>query len=471
MILGMISCGSGGSGSKPISTNPLDLKPVITQYSIKDPNTGLEESGIITDNNIAVSMPYGTDINNLVAEFVTTGTKVIVNDTIQTSGTTPNNFANPVTYTVYGVNGSYQNYIVTVTTQPTSFWIGVGNPGFSESAVYNTTIAFNPTTNQPYIAYSDGGHSYAATVMRYDGTNWMPVGSPGFSFAGALYTSIAFNPANNQPYVAYSDYTTFGNATVMTFESNNWTPVGNILFSAGQANYINIAFKPSNNQPYVVYSDSGSSGNATVMQLDSNSNTWIPVGSPGFSAGEADYTDIAFDQLNNQPYVVYQDFGNSLNATVMKFDANSSTWIPVGSPGFSQSIAFYTSIAFNPSNNQPYVVYSDGDSGKATVMKFNGESWVYVGKRQFSAGQANFTSIVFNPSNNQPYVVYSDGNSGKATVMAFNGTSWINAGNSDFSSSQALFTSIGFNQLNNEPYVVYSDGSSENKATVMKLPN
>ncbi len=99
----------------------------------------------------------------------------------------------------------------------------------------------------------------------------------------------------------------------------------------------------------------------------------------------------------------------------MKFNGNS--WEYVGSKGFSAGEAFYTNIALN-TNNTPYVVYSDdGNSRKATVMRFNGSSWEYVGIHGFSNPYVSNTNIAIN-SNNIPYVVYGDWlNNYKATVM------------------------------------------------------
>jgi hypothetical protein len=68
------------------------------------------------------------------------------------------------------------------------------------------------------------------------------------------------------------------------------------------------------------------------------------------------------------------DKGNSYKATVMKFDG--SNWVNVGNAGFSAGDAWYTSLAFNQSG-QPYVAYKDNwNIGKATVMKFDS---VFVG--------------------------------------------------------------------------------------------
>jgi len=104
-------------------------------------------------------------------------------------------------------------------------------------------------------------------------------------------------------------------------------------------------------------------------------------------------------------------------------------WQNVGQPGFSAGIINWTSLAVNPSG-QPYVAYVDqGNSNKATVMKFDGTQWMNVGAPGFSAGTAVFTSLAMS-STGQPFVSYMDyGNATKASVMTYNGTSWVYVGN------------------------------------------
>jgi hypothetical protein len=64
---------------------------------------------------ISVDFPATKILTGLVAKFVTTGVSVQVNDVDQVSGTTANDFSNPVTYTVVAENGSNKTYTVTVT--------------------------------------------------------------------------------------------------------------------------------------------------------------------------------------------------------------------------------------------------------------------------------------------------------------------------------------------------------------------
>ena len=49
----------------------------------------------------------------------------------------------------------------------------------------------------------------------------------------------------------------------------------------------------------------------------------------------------------------------------------AQTWITVGDAGFSEGMAFETSIAIDK-NGTPYVVYQDSKNGdKATVIKYS----------------------------------------------------------------------------------------------------
>jgi hypothetical protein len=197
---------------------------------------------------------------------------------------------------------------------------------------------------------------------------------------------------------------------------------------------------------------------------------WQNVGNPGFSAGTVTYTSIAVNPVNDQPYVVYADIpaGTATTgpATVMRFDGNN--WVNVGEAGFTIIDAGYTTMAFNGAG-EPYVAYGATCTtpNKATVMKFFENNWSYVGNGGFSQGQAAYTSLAFSPEG-QPYVAFSDlSNSNKTTVMKFDGTGWVNVGIPGFSSGEAWDVNIGFSP-SGEPFISYWNYSFGNRATVMK---
>ena len=68
-----------------------------------------------TPKTIAVNVPIGTDVTKLAATFSITGSSVKVGTAVQASGTTLNDFTNPVIYTVFAADTSTVDYTVTVT--------------------------------------------------------------------------------------------------------------------------------------------------------------------------------------------------------------------------------------------------------------------------------------------------------------------------------------------------------------------
>lgn len=80
----------------------------ITAFSIN----GVD--GVIAYPFITVTLPWGTDLTGLVANFTTTGQTVTSNAAVQQSGVSANDFTDPVVYTVTAEDGSSQDYTVQV---------------------------------------------------------------------------------------------------------------------------------------------------------------------------------------------------------------------------------------------------------------------------------------------------------------------------------------------------------------------
>jgi len=74
-------------------------------------------TGVVDEaaKTIAVTVPNGTVLTALVATFTTTGANVTVGAAVQTSTSTANNFSAPVTYRVSAADGTFADYVVTVT--------------------------------------------------------------------------------------------------------------------------------------------------------------------------------------------------------------------------------------------------------------------------------------------------------------------------------------------------------------------
>jgi CubicO group peptidase (beta-lactamase class C family) len=106
------SCSKTSSGGGGNST-------AITSFSFQQPGNSIpiSSTGTINGNAINIFLPPGVNANALIATFaVSDSGQVLVNGTKQQSGVTPNNFTNPVTYSVTGLNGITQAYTVNLIT-------------------------------------------------------------------------------------------------------------------------------------------------------------------------------------------------------------------------------------------------------------------------------------------------------------------------------------------------------------------
>jgi len=101
------------AGTNETSAEQKATPLAITAFSFSNP----QATGTIdhTNKTIKVAVPNGTDRTALIASFTATGAIVKVGETTQTSGTTANNFTNPVIYTLTTSNdASTCSYTVTV---------------------------------------------------------------------------------------------------------------------------------------------------------------------------------------------------------------------------------------------------------------------------------------------------------------------------------------------------------------------
>lgn len=108
LIFLIYSCGSDYYITNTETGEQSDNTKLITSYSINN------VTGIIGENIITLTLPYGTNITNLVASFEFTGVKITVDGIEQVSGVTTNNFTEPVVYNVTAEDNTTNYYIVKV---------------------------------------------------------------------------------------------------------------------------------------------------------------------------------------------------------------------------------------------------------------------------------------------------------------------------------------------------------------------
>jgi hypothetical protein len=185
----------------------------ITAFSIVSPAA----AGTITEatHSIAITVPYNTSVLALVANFTITGASVKVGSTIQTSGGTPNNFTSPVTYTVMAADASTQDYIVTVSIQPS----GTQDPAWGKR-LYSGTGKSNcvkvDSSGNVYIVGSGTNLVGASTgkdwwIRKFspggveDAANWNKI-YDGSSHNDDEATSIAIDGSDNVYVLGTTNY-------------------------------------------------------------------------------------------------------------------------------------------------------------------------------------------------------------------------------------------------------------------------
>ncbi|MCK9420005.1 MAG: ice-binding family protein [Nitrospirae bacterium] len=112
-VIYTVTAGDGTTATYNVTvTVPSASAKAITAYSINGVAGTIDEAA--TPKTISVSMPSGTIVTALTATFTTTGASVKVGTTLQTSGTTTNDFTSSVDYTVTAADSTTATYTVTV---------------------------------------------------------------------------------------------------------------------------------------------------------------------------------------------------------------------------------------------------------------------------------------------------------------------------------------------------------------------
>jgi hypothetical protein len=141
----------------------------ITYFGFTSP----QATGVVNGNTITVTVPSGTNVTNLIAQFaLSTGATAKVGTTSQISGQTANNFSTPVTYIVTAEDGSTtKSYLVIVNVQqgPKSNACDITSYGFTSPQATgvingNTIIVTVPSGTNVTNLIAQFGLSTGATA-------------------------------------------------------------------------------------------------------------------------------------------------------------------------------------------------------------------------------------------------------------------------------------------------------------------
>jgi hypothetical protein len=192
----------------------------ITAFSFVNPAM----TGVISNNAIAITVPYGTDVTNLIANFtVSDAAQVKVLGVNQIAGTTSNNFTSPVQYEVTAEDGSTKLFDVTVT-------IASSTPSDAKDIL---TFGFiNPAVNA----------SINGTVISVSVSNATDLSSLKANFTLSPLATVSVNSVPQTSGVTMLDFT--NSVTYVVKAEDNSTKTYSVLVKL-QAPYAPIATSPA----------------------------------------------------------------------------------------------------------------------------------------------------------------------------------------------------------------------------------
>ncbi|MGB0432487.1 MAG: SprB repeat-containing protein, partial [Bacteroidia bacterium] len=314
-------------------------------------------------------------------------------------------------------------------------WVAVGGGPVSNDESDRPVFALQHDSI-PYVAFIDDEVSSKATVAKLVKGKWQYVGAQGLT--NDRPTIIDFDiDSDGTPYLGFIDATNLkanllqfvpytphigtgtsiyatelGQVQVIATNSNGCAAYDTITVSeplnvsasitANQNNLCNgDAFSSAwvkvcgGTAPYT-YAWSNSATNDTITNLaagtyivtvtDNNSNTakdTIVITEPDAVIATIEEGDFAYMCPGDSVELSHKQ-QTGINYNWYQVGSDSSVWEAVGSLGFSQGKIREIKHAFNPSNNVPYVAFTNDDNYvTSTVMRFVNNQWELVGAAAF----------------------------------------------------------------------------------------
>ncbi len=345
-------------------------------------NSGLN-TDVITDideanHTLSVTVPWGVDPTALVATFAVTGSSVEISATAQSSGATANDFTSALTYTVTAVDGSTQDYLVTVTNAAPS-----SDKAFTEfklEAANNVALSEDVTGD-----IDEANHTVSLTVPA--GTDLTALVATfvtsGNAIEVASTTQVSGTTAND-----FSSPVTY---TVTAQDGSTQTYIVTLTWSAGIAQQAYV--KRVNNQAGGYFGGWGDqlsvSGDTMVVGVNNESSNQTTI-----TNGTTASTDTS--NSSSGAVYVYQRTGNNWaqeayikaanNEASDEFGASvaiSGDTIAVGAAREASNQTTITNGTSTSSDN------SSTSSGAVHVYKRSGTDWAQEAYIKASNNDAN----------------------------------------------------------------------------------
>jgi hypothetical protein len=282
----------------------------ILTYSIPNQVGDTEITSTETEGTITVTMPFGTEVTNLVADFtLSDGATAQVDTEDQASGVTPNNFTDPVVYVVTAEDGTTtKNWTVTVNLEAApsseaeiltySLPNQVGEAEINSGATEGTITVTMPYDTEVANLVANFTLSYGATAK-----------------VGAIDQETGVTPNNFTDPVVYAvtaqDGSTIKNWTVTVNLEDAPSSEANILTYSFAEQYSPAVIDDVNHTVTVVVNE-GTSLDALVATFTLSPGASAKIGAVDQESGVTEnnftdpviYTVTAEDGTTTQPWTV-----------------------------------------------------------------------------------------------------------------------------------------------------------------------
>lgn len=336
----------------------------ITAFSLYSPSSENVTQGVINGSDITVTVVPG-NVTNLIASFNTTGVSITVNNVVQTSGITPNDFSSTVVYTVTAADGTTASYNVNVVIAPTYAYAlsngfsfnkcKVNNNGLIESSTCGVASsgALIPDDNNFYSnAVFIESYMYVVTESSGRASYWLNrclvAESDGSISNCNIVESVPTNSlylAINNSYLYMTSYNT--NSILKCQLTNAGSSVSGCISSSLPYNQSGITFNANH-----AYTYGGEGDNPVVLCNVAESDGSLSECHVSLSIA---FNTLAF--LNSYAYAA------DLAAQPIRYTVNSSGELT--SPSTLSAPQLFTSFGFVFSGN--YVYTSNDNNGAITA--------------------------------------------------------------------------------------------------------
>ncbi len=480
--------GSTGNYTVTVTIAPMTAKEmtVFGFTSVLNSGAGINNdiAGVISGNNISLTVPYGTVLTALKATFSITGVKVQVGSAVQTSGVTANNFTSPVVYTVTASDGSTKNYTVTLTMSPitareiTTFGF---TGALNSAALINSDTAC--TINEPskaitltvpfYTVLTGLKATYLTTGVNVKiGSTLQTSGVTANDFTSPVVYTVTAGDSSTKNYTVTITKASLNETGITPSDSQNVNEYFGCSVSLSQDGKVLAAgaYQKSSQGKVYIYRWNGSA--------------WIETGITASDSATADYFGYSVSLSGDGNTLAVGAYNkNSSQGKAYIYRWNGSVWVETGitaSDGSANNI-FGISVSLSSDGNTLAVGATRKNSyqGKAYIYKWNSSAWIETGITS-SDGAANdtFGSSVSLSQDGNILAVGAGGKTiggnsaqGKTYIYKWNGSAWIEAGitTSDSAAYDHFGSSVSLSSDGNTLVVgAYQKNSDQGKAYIYR---